>query len=116
MHVRPFDAWPFRSRPSSRSSDWWRRLTVRLRWAFGVLLSINFALFWALPIAIQGQSYKLGLRRVLDPIYDWLDSPPVRRFAARWVYQRPVHADYFVRAVLLLMSTAIAVGVVTWWR
>lgn len=88
-----------------------------MRRAFGILLTINFAIFWAPPILIQGRSYRAGLRHVLEPIYDWIDGTPwVRRFAERWVYQRPVHADYFVRALLLLLSTVIAVGVVTWWQ
>jgi len=88
-----------------------------MRRAFGILLTTNFAIFWAPPIFIQGRAYRAGLRRVLEPIYDWIDGAPwVRRFAERWVYQRPVHADYFVRALLLLLSTVIAVGVVTWWQ
>jgi len=65
-----------------------------MRRAFGILLTTNFAIFWAPPIFIQGRAYRAGLRRVLEPIYDWIDGAPwVRRFAERWVYQRPVHAD-----------------------
>ena len=115
MHASPLHTAP--SRPSLTSSDWRTALTVRLRWAFGVLLAINFAIFWAPPIVIQGRTYEAGLRRVLEPIYEWIDgSPRVRRFAERWIYQRAVHVDYFVRALLLLLSTVIALGVVTWWQ
>ena len=90
---------------------------VRLRRAFGVLLTVNFAVFWALPILVQGRLYRAGLRRVLDPIYDWIDGAPgVRRFAEGCVYQRPVYADYFVRAMFLGLSTTIGLGVVTWWQ
>ena len=117
MKVTLFDASPSRPRASSPSSDWRRALRVRVRWAVGVLLSINFAIFWAIPIAIQGRAYKLGLRRVLAPIYDWIDGARwLRRFAARFIYERPVHVDYFARALLLFVSTVIAVGVVTWWQ
>jgi len=49
----------------------------------------------------------LGLQRMLGPIYDRLDrSAGMRRFAARWIYKKPVHVDYFARAVLLLASWA----------
>jgi len=108
---------PYGSFRADRSTDWRRTLTVRLRWLFGALLTLDFAVFWALPIAAQGQAYKVGLNRVLDPIYERIDgSPALRRFAERWVYQKPVHADYFARALLLLLSTVLAVGVVTWWQ
>jgi hypothetical protein len=30
-------------------------LNKRFRWAVGVVLTINFCIFWALPIALQGQ-------------------------------------------------------------
>ena len=117
MRATHFDASPPRPSSSSQSSDWRTALTVRLRWAFGALLTLNFALFWAVPIVIQGRAYKLGLRRVLAPIYERIDgSPRVRRFAARWIYKRPVHVDYFARTLLLLVSTVIAFGVVTWWQ
>jgi len=103
------------SHPSG--SDCLTTLTVRLRWAFGFLLTINFAIFWALPIVIQGQAYKLGLNRVLNPIYDVIDrSSALRRFATRFIYAKPVHADYFARALLLVLSTVLALGLVFYWQ
>jgi hypothetical protein len=103
------------STPSSLESHALR--VVRFRRAAGTVLTLNFSLFWLLPIALQGQIYKLGLRRVLEPVYDRLDrSEGMRRFAAKWIYQRPVHVDYFARAVLLLLSTSIALGVVFYWQ
>lgn len=115
MHTTPFDV-SRSQRPSSTQLGWQRALTVRARWVVGALLTMNFAAFWALPIALQGRGYRFGLRRVLEPIYHLIDRAALRRFAARWVYQRPVHADYFARTVLLLVSTAFAVGAVTWWQ
>jgi hypothetical protein len=92
-------------------------LVVRLRRAAGILLTINFAVFWALPIALQGQAFKLGLQRVLVPIYNWIDrSEAIRGFAGRWIYKRPEHVDYFARAILLLLSTSISLGVVVYWQ
>ncbi len=92
-------------------------LVVRLRRTAGIVLTLNFAVFWALPIALQGQAFKLGLDRVLVPIYNLLDrSEGLRSFATRWIYKRPVHVDYFARAILLLLSTAIALGVAFYWQ
>ena len=57
-------------------------LVVRLRRAAGILLTANFAVFWLLPIAIQGQAFKLGLHKILSPIYARVDRiPALRRFA-----------------------------------
>ncbi len=117
MRAAPFDVSQTHRSPSSNTSDGWAHVIVRLRWAFGALLTFNFAVFWALPIFIQGRSFKLGLNRVLRPIYDWIDqSPRVRHFAARYIYQRPVHVDYFARALLLLVSAVISLSVVTWYQ
>ena len=88
-------------------------LVVRLRRAAGIVLTLNFAVFWLLPIALQGQAFKLALHRVLRPIYNRLDrSEGVREFAARWIYKKPAHVDYFATALFMLLSTAIALGAV----
>ena len=90
---------------------------VRLRRAAGVLLTVNFAVFWLLPIAIQGQLFRLGGWRVLRPIYDRVDrSPALRAFATRWIYRKPVHADYFATAIFLLLSLGLSLGVVFAWQ
>lgn len=102
-----------RNTTHASGSDWLTTLTTRLRWTFGLLLTINFALLWALPIAIQGQVYKLWLYQVLDPVYALIDrSSALRRFATRFVYAKPVHADFFAKSLLLVLSTALAFGVV----
>jgi hypothetical protein len=92
-------------------------LVVRLRRAAGLLLTLNFAVFWVLPIAIQGQAFKLALHRVLSPIYDRVDrSPALRRFAERWIYRKPVHVDYFATALFFLTGAAAALGLVFYWQ
>ena len=117
MHVTPLDASPPRPRASSQWTRWRRAVQIKARWAVGLLLTANFVIFWAPPILVQGQCYRRVLRRFLEPVYDWIDQmPAVRRFAERWIYQRPMHADYFLRAFFLIVSTAIAFGTVTWWQ
>ena len=77
-----------------------------------MLLSVNFLVFWAVPIFGMGQAYHLGLKHVLRPLYDRLDrSAALRRFAAAYVYNKPAHADFAATAVLTFLSTTVAFGV-----
>ena len=57
-----------------RAPSFGRRVIINLRWMFGVLFTLNFLVCWAVPIGVQGQSWKLGLQYVLRPIYDFLDQ------------------------------------------
>jgi hypothetical protein len=62
----------------------------------GVLLTINFVIFWMLPIGLQGQFWKLVLHYPLRPIYLWLDNhPAIREFAVKHVYRREVSPSSF---------------------
>ena len=80
-------------------------------------ISLVIVAFWLLPIALQGQAFKLGLHRVLRPIYRRVDgSEALRGFASRWIYARPVHVDYFATALFMLTSTALALGLVCYWQ
>ena len=92
----------------------------------GTLVALNFAIFWVVPMLIQGQLHRLGLRRIVRPIYKLVDgSPALRRFAKRFVYMRSEHLDYFASAIFLFVSTClslctlfawqIAFGSLPWW-
>jgi hypothetical protein len=92
-------------------------LIVRLRRAAGALLTLNFAIFWLVPIAVQGQAFTLALRHVLSPIYDLVDQAlAIRRFAARWIYRREVHVDYFATALFFLLGLSLSLGAVFYWQ
>ena len=102
------------------------RLLVSIRKVLGVLLTLNYAVIWAAPVVIQGQAFRHGLNRVLSPIYRLVDgSSTLRRFAARYVYRRPAHVDYFAASVLATASTVpllvvvfawqVAYGSLPWW-
>lgn len=83
----------------------------------GILLGVNFLLVWLLPVVAQGQAFRLGLSRVVRPVHDALDrSPAVRRFAARYVYRRPVHTDYFATAALFLIGFGASLAFVFGWQ
>jgi hypothetical protein len=101
-------------KPWLRAHERW---IVKLRKAAGFVLTVNFAILWALPIALQGQLFHLALDRVCSPIYAWVDrSPSIRGFAERHVYRKPVHVDYFATAIFFLAGTALALGTVFYWQ
>jgi len=78
----------------------------------GLLLTVNFLIFWALPVAGMGAVYKYTwLKPVLQSIYFYLEShPAIRDFAKTYIYTKPEHADFFVMLVLLCLSTSISVS------
>ena len=92
-------------------------LLIAMRKFFGVLLTLNFLVCWAVPVVVQGQLFHLGLYRIVRPVFLVLDrSPALRRFATRYVYRRNVHADYFAAAILVTIGAAIALAVVFYWQ
>lgn len=85
--------------------EWGDNFPWYIRWATGVVLTVNFLMFWAVPIFGQGQAWKKLLRRFFRPIYQWIDSnKTVRAFASKFIYTRPIHADFFVNAVMILIA------------
>lgn len=92
----------------------------------GAFLTLNFVVFWALPVVFMGQAYKFVLSPVLQPLYLYLEQHPrIRKFAADYVYADPRYADYFVLSVVLLLNCAISIpsmfylqltrGYLPWW-
>ena len=88
-----------------------QRSLVRLRTALGTLVALNFAVLWAVPVVVQGQAYRRGLHRVFRPVHRLLDgSPALRRFAAKHIYRRPAHVDYFATAILFAFGFGLSLG------
>ena len=103
--------------PKPPPFGWRVRLLIALRRFLGTLLTFNFAVLWAAPVIIQGQLFRRGLGSALRPVHRLLDaSPALRRFAARHVYRRPVHVDYFASAILVTAGTATALSVLFGWQ
>ena len=83
----------------------------------GVLMSINFILFWAVPVFLMGQAWKLGLNNLIMPIYTFLDeNQTIRSVAAALIYTKPLHADYFITSAWLAVHTSIAVFTMFYWQ
>jgi hypothetical protein len=76
----------------------------------GVILSINFVLFWALPIGGMGLLWKHFAKPFVMPFYDAVDqNKTLRSFAANYIYTRAEHADYFATSLLTVISAVASV-------
>ena len=93
------------------------RWRIEARRVLGALLALNFAVLWAAPVIIQGQTFRRGLGGIARRAYGLVDgSAAVRRFAARFVYRRDVHADYFAAAILLITSMIVGLSALFAWQ
>ena len=83
----------------------------------GLLMSLNFLLFWALPVGGMGYIYKAFFKQFLKPIYDFFDkNSVVRSFAENYIYTKPEHADYFVISSLLTINCIISLSTLFYWQ
>jgi hypothetical protein len=96
------------------------------KFGVGVLLTVNFVVFWALPIALQGMTWKFALRHVLGPVYDAIDqNSTLRWIGSTYIYSKPQHADFFAMSVIvtvwslswlaLLFYTQLSTGYLPAW-
>lgn len=87
------------------------------RKTLGCLLTLNFLVFWAIPIYLQGWAYKSVLHRFIRPIYDLVDmSPRLRKFAFRYIYSEEYLVDYFATAVFFMAGLLVSLIVVFSWQ
>ncbi len=94
-----------------------KHIVIAARKTLGFLLTINFLVFWAVPIFLQGWVYKSFLRRFIHPIYNLVDkSARLRKFAFRYVYREQFLVDYFATAVFFLAGFLISLTVVFSWQ
>ncbi|KAJ1640223.1 hypothetical protein T492DRAFT_534096 [Pavlovales sp. CCMP2436] len=78
-----------------------------MRYLVGVLLSINFVAYWAIPLAGMGMLYKFTLKGIGRPLFELVDqSPALRAFAAKYVYQKEQYSDFF----LCSLGTAVSIS------
>ena len=83
----------------------------------GLLMSINFIIFWAIPIGGMGATWKYLFKGALLPIYDAIDRNIfLRKIAANYIYSNPIHADYFATSLLLLTSSFISLSIIFYWQ
>ncbi len=83
----------------------------------GSIMSINFLIFWALPIMGMGGAYKAICKPVLKPIYDFIDTSPIfRSFATSYIYTKPEHADFFAMSLLLTVNCMFTISTLFYWQ
>mmetsp|Transcript_22181 Transcript_22181/g.32275 ORF Transcript_22181/g.32275 Transcript_22181/m.32275 type:complete len:429 (-) Transcript_22181:163-1449(-) len=83
----------------------------------GLLFTVNFVIFWSIPIVVQGLLWKHVLCKVLLPVYTFLDNNKyIRTFAGNYIYTNPKHADFFVSSVILLLNSSVSIGCVFYWQ
>mmetsp|Transcript_9917 Transcript_9917/g.27678 ORF Transcript_9917/g.27678 Transcript_9917/m.27678 type:complete len:499 (-) Transcript_9917:460-1956(-) len=84
---------------------WNTPLKARLHYACGFILALNFIVFWVVPMVGQGSLFKLVMTPYLTPVYDRLDqSPWLRWFAERFIYEKPKYADFFATQILFVLN------------
>ena len=92
----------------------------------GVLMSINFVVFWLIPIMGMGAIYKQCLKPFLQPLYLMMDKNYyLRLFASNFIYTKPEHADFISMSILLIINCSISIptmfytqlkyGYLPWW-
>jgi hypothetical protein len=83
----------------------------------GAVMFLNFSVFWALPIAALGISWKFGFKGLLLPIYDMVDqSSVIRNFAKEYIYTKPEHSDFFAITIFLILNSVLSIGAVFYWQ
>ena len=80
-------------------------------------MSLNFVVFWAVPIMGMGQLYKSVLKKFLQPAYLFLEGNEfLRKFAQNYVYRDPRHADFFTLSSLLVINCSITIPFLFYWQ
>ena len=93
------------------------RCLVTFRKILGSLIALNFAVLWLAPVIIQGLSFRHGFGQVIRPAYRLIDrSSAIRRFAAKFIYCKSAHVDYFAASVLLIISSLVILSSVFTWQ
>jgi hypothetical protein len=91
--------------------------TRTLPFISGTLMSINFLIVWAVPIMGMGQFYKSFLKSTLQPVYQAIEQNSLlRSFAAKFIYTKPEHADFFAMSLLVTMNCAVSVPTMFYWQ
>ena len=83
----------------------------------GSLMTVNFLILWAIPIAGMGQTWKWLLKPVLFPIYRMLDESTVlRAFAENYIYTQKKHADFFVTSLLTVLNFLVGISIMFYYQ
>jgi hypothetical protein len=80
-------------------------------------MTINFVIFWAIPVAGMGALYKELLKKYLQPIYIQMEnSKALRAFASKYIYTQERHSDFFAMSALLIINCSISIPFMFYWQ
>eukprot|EP00128_Syssomonas_multiformis_P014908 Colp12_sorted_trinity150504_noHs@34111 len=83
----------------------------------GTVMTVNFVIFWAIPIMGMGQLYKALLKPFLNPLYVKMEQSKIlRSFAATYLYTKPEHADFFAMSLLATLNCSITIPFMFYWQ
>jgi hypothetical protein len=81
------------------------------------MMTLNWLLFWFVPIMGMGSIWKYFLKFGLLPIYHMIDQNKYfRSFASNYIYTRPEHADFFLMSLLTILSSSIFIPLLFYWQ
>ena len=83
----------------------------------GILMSINFIIFWVIPIMGMGSLYKQLLKPFLQPFYLMMDKNPyLRSFGSKYIYTKPEHSDFISMSLLVIINCSISIPTMFYWQ
>jgi len=83
----------------------------------GAIMTINFLIFWAIPVMGMGSFYKQLLKPFLQPIYLFMESNSMlRNLAAKYIYSKADHADFFPLSLLLVINCSLTIPYVFYYQ
>ncbi len=83
----------------------------------GLVMTVNWLVFWSVPILGMGMLWKYLLQYPIMPIYSYFDNhKALRAFASTYIYSRPEHADFFLICVLTILNSVVFIGLVFYWQ
>jgi hypothetical protein len=102
--------------PNEKKSTMFRSTRI-FPFLFGLAMTLNFAIIWALPVMGMGALWKSCFKSLLLPLFNAIDeSEVVRSFAKDYVYTKPEHSDFFLVSVLVTLNSFISFGIVIYYQ
>ena len=80
-------------------------------------MTINFLLFWSVPIIAMGSVYKQLLKPFIQPAYKYFDNHPLlREFSQKYIYNNQKHSDFFFMSLCLLLNCCFTIPFMFYWQ
>jgi hypothetical protein len=64
----------------------------------------------------MGMTWGAGLKNIFLPVYEWMDSKTLRKFAEDHIYTKEKHCDYCLISLLLIVNTVATLCTVFYYQ